>query len=78
MHLPGFDLPDPLAVAVAIDPEVATETKRLFVAIETESDLCRGLTVVDHLGITGQDPNVEIVFEVSRERFLKLLHDAVR
>ena len=78
LGLPGFDLPDPLAMAVAIDPAVATETSRLFVAIETESELCRGQTVVDHLGVTEQEPNVEIVFEVSRQRFLQLLHDAVR
>lgn len=78
MHLPGFDLPDPLAVAVALDPSVVTETKRMFVAIETESELCRGQTVVDHLGVTGEEPNVDLVFEVSRQRFLELLHEAVK
>jgi inosine-uridine nucleoside N-ribohydrolase len=33
--------------------------------------------VVDHLGVTGRRPNVEVVVEASRERFLQLLHDAV-
>ena len=40
--LPGFDLPDAIAIAIALQPEVATETKPLFVAIETQSELCRG------------------------------------
>jgi len=78
MNLDGFDLPDPLAVAVALDPTVATRTRPLFVAIETDSELCRGQTVVDHLNVMGHEPNVEIVFDVSRERFLRILYDSVR
>ncbi len=78
MNLEGFDLPDPLAMAVALDPSVATGTKALYVAIETESELCRGQTVVDHLAVTKHEPNVEVVFEASRERFLRILYDAVR
>jgi purine nucleosidase len=64
-------------MAVALDPAAATVTKRLFVAIETAGVWCRGQTVVDHLGVTGRKPNVEVVVEASRERFLQLLHDAV-
>jgi purine nucleosidase len=75
--LDGFDLPDPIAMAVAIDPAIATVTKRLFVGIETSGVWCRGQTVVDHLGVTGCRPNVDVVVEASRERFLDLLHAAV-
>lgn len=75
--LEGFDLPDPIAMAIALDPTIATVSKRLFVAIETEGDWCRGQTVVDHLGVTGREPNVEVVLEASRPRFLQMLHDAV-
>lgn len=78
LKLVGFDLPDPIAMAVALDPEVATVTKRLHVAVETRSELTRGATVVDHLEITGQEPNAEVVLEASRERFLRALYDAVR
>ncbi len=78
MNLEGFDLPDPLAMAVALDPSVATMTKHLFVAIETESELCRGQTVVDHQAITKHKPNVEVVLKASREKFLRILYDAVR
>lgn len=76
--LAGFDLPDPIAMAVALDPAVATETERRFVAIETGGEWCRGQTVVDVRGATGRAPNATVVLEASRERFLALLHDAVR
>jgi purine nucleosidase len=76
-RLQGFDLPDPIAMAIALDPGVATSTHRCFVAIETESTLCRGQSVVDHLHLMGREPNAEVVMEASREQFLRMLSDAV-
>lgn len=75
--LPGFDLPDPIATAIAIQPEIATETRSLYVAIETQSELCRGQSVVDHFGVLGLEPNTEVVLKASREKFLNMLYDAV-
>jgi purine nucleosidase len=77
-HLAGFDLPDPITMAIALEPAVAIVTKPLFVAVETQSDLCRGQTVVDHPRITGKDPNAEVVLEASRDHFLRLLYEAVQ
>jgi len=74
----GFDLPDPIAMAVALDPSVATVVKRLRVDIETKSELTRGATVVDHLRVTGLEPNADIVLEANRERFLEILYNSVR
>jgi purine nucleosidase len=76
-QLPGFDLPDPIAMAVALDPAVATRVSRCFVAVETGSELCRGQSVVDHLHLLGRQPNAEVVVEASRERFLRMLFEAV-
>jgi len=73
-----YTLPDPIAMSVALDPAVATRTGLHHVAVEVESDLCRGQTVVDHTGVTGQNPNAEIVFEASAERFVEMLKKAVR
>jgi len=64
-------------MAVAIDPQVATRTERLFVGIETEGRWARGQTVVDHLRFTGETPNVDVVLEASRSRFVEMLHRAV-
>jgi purine nucleosidase len=77
-QLPGFDLPDPIAMAIALQPEVALETRSLFVAIENQSELCRGQSVVDHFNILGRDPNAEVVLKASRDKFWQMLCDAVR
>ena len=76
--LPGFDLPDPITMAIALQPDIATETKNLFVAIEADSELCRGQSVVDHFGVLRKQPNAEVVLKASREKFLNLLYDALR
>jgi len=76
-RLPGFDLPDPIAMAIALDPTVATSIERCYVAIETLSPLCRGQSVIDRLHLLGRQPNAEVVMEASREQFLRILFDAV-
>jgi len=73
----GFDLPDPIAMAVALEPDVATLVKHLRVDVETNSELTRGATVVDHLRVTGNEPNADVVLEASRDRFLEVLYAAV-
>jgi purine nucleosidase len=75
--LAGFDLPDPMAMAYAIDPAVAIETRRLHCEVETESTITRGMVVMDLLGLTGRDPNALVVMSADRDRFLEMLRDAV-
>lgn len=75
--LDGFDLPDPIAMAVALDGAVATRVDRRFVGVETGGVWGRGQTMVDELGVTGRPANVDVVREASREHFLGLLYDAI-
>jgi purine nucleosidase len=77
-HLAGFDLPDPIAMAVALDPSVATVVEHRNVVVETAGDHTLGQTVVDHLGLTGREPNAHVVVEASGERFLALLEARLR
>lgn len=77
-HLPGFDLPDPITMAVALDPATARVVKPLNVTVETAQSLSRGQTLVDHLQITGNPPNANVVLEASRAHFLDILYAAVR
>jgi purine nucleosidase len=76
--LEGFDLPDPIAMAVALEPGVATRSEKLFVTIETEGYWSRGQTIVDHMGFTRREKNVQVVLEANRARFIEMLHEAVR
>ena len=74
----GFIIADPIAMAIALDRSVATEIKRLFVDIETVSAISRGQTIVDHLGLTKQEPNADVVLSASHERFFEILKMSVQ
>ncbi len=76
-QLAGYDLPDPIAMAAAIDPAVV-EFERRYVTIETLGVLCRGQTVNDPLGLLNLPPNVDVAVSANRARFLELLYAAVR
>jgi purine nucleosidase len=73
---PMVCLPDPLAMAVALDPTIAT-MERVSMDIELTGELTRGMTVVDRRPERDQ-PNVSIATDVDRARFMAMLHDAVR
>ena len=75
--LVGFDLPDPIAMAIALDPTIATKTEHTRVDVETEGELTSGETVVDHRGVTGKPANAIVVREASHDRFIALLHQSV-
>ena len=75
--LDGFDLPDPIAMAVALDPSIATDVRLLDVVVETGGTYTAGQTVIDHLGIDGRAPNVHVVVQASREAFLRLLRETL-
>jgi len=69
-----FNLHDPIAVAAAIDPELI-RTKRLFVEIETISQLTYGQTIVHELSPSsscGKRSNIEVCVSVDSERFIDL------
>ena len=70
-------LPELIAMAIALDQAAATRTQHYSVAIETMSPLCRGQSVVDRLNPFDRQPNAEVVMKASRERSLRILHDAV-
>jgi purine nucleosidase len=53
----GISLPDPVAMALALDPSIVTGQSAHYVDVETESELCRGMTVVDRLNVTHDERN---------------------
>jgi purine nucleosidase len=56
----GISLPDPVAMAVAIDPSIVTSQSAHFIAVETESELTRGMTVVDRLNVALDERNRDV------------------
>ena len=53
----GICLPDPVAMCLALDPTVGTEWSEHYVDVETQSELTRGMTVVDRLNVAEDDRN---------------------
>jgi purine nucleosidase len=56
----AISLPDPVAMAVALDPGLCTEAGAYFVDVEVHSELTRGMTVVDRLGVARDDRNRDV------------------
>ena len=56
----GISLPDPVAMAVALDPSIVTSQSEHFLDIETHSELTRGMTVVDRLNVAANARNCDI------------------
>jgi purine nucleosidase len=53
----GISLPDPIAMAIALDPTIGTNWSDHYIDVETESELTRGMTVVDRLNVAEDDRN---------------------
>jgi purine nucleosidase len=76
-NLMGYDLPDPIAMAVALDPAVATTVEQWHLAVEVDSPLTGGMVVMDVLGLMRQEPNARVVTAADRPRFMAMLRAAV-
>jgi len=63
----GISLPDPVAMCLALDPTVGTEWSSHYVEIETQSELTRGMTVVDRLNVSADDRNRALWAQVQQK-----------
>ena len=73
----GLYAPDPLAMAVALEPDIVTRAESHYVSVELVGAHARGQTCVDWADLTKQPPNVELVLEVDFERFWGLMQAGV-
>lgn len=71
----GYDLPDPAALAVALEPGLVTasETRHVDVSLDPQT---RGQLIIDRRARSGP-PNAEIVTAIDRDRFVGMLLAAV-
>ena len=53
----GISLPDPVAMAIALQPGLCTASSMHYVDVEAMSDLTRGMTVVDRLAVAEDERN---------------------
>ncbi len=73
----GIGLPDPTAMAVALDRDtIVRRSSHHYVEVEADSSLTRGMSVVDSLDVTGRPPNAEVVWELNVPEFKELVFAA--
>jgi purine nucleosidase len=56
----GISLPDPVAMAIALDPSIGTSWSSHHVDVETVSELTRGMSVVDQLNVAANARNRQV------------------
>ncbi|MBO8191531.1 nucleoside hydrolase, partial [Streptomyces oryzae] len=71
--LAGYDLPDPVAMAVALQPDLITEQEQAHVDISVADDT-RGQMVIDRR-VSAPAPNLTLVRGVNEAGFKQLLFD---
>lgn len=87
----GISLPDPVAMCIALDPTVGTEWSAHYVDVETQSELTRGMTVVDRLNVAADDRNravwasalhkeqkAQVCWKIDTKRWKETLFSALR
>jgi purine nucleosidase len=62
----GISLPDPVAMSVLLDPTLKREISRHYAAVECDSVLTRGMTVVDRLDVANDPRNCAVWSEVTQ------------
>jgi purine nucleosidase len=85
----GIALPDPVAMAVALEPTIVIESSRHRVEVECASELTRGMTVVDRLNVSNDERNrgewsaagdatTSVVWKIDVPRWKQLLFAALK
>jgi len=71
----GFDLPDPITMAIALDNSIIEESQDLHVIVDTRDGITRGQTIVDYFDIEDKNKNVRVVTKSSNDKFMNMLLD---
>jgi purine nucleosidase len=87
----GICLPDPVAMALALDPTIGTDWGEHYIDVETQSELTRGMTVVDRLNVAGDERNApvwepvlrtkrrsKVCWRIDNQRWKQALYSALR
>jgi purine nucleosidase len=86
----GISLPDPVAMAIALEPSIVTSQSDHFMDVETVSELTRGTTVIDRLNVAhdarnrdvweghiGRGHKAKIIWTIDNVRWKKALYRAL-
>ncbi len=86
----GICLPDAVAMSIALDPTIGTDWGGHYVEIETQSELGRGMSIVDRLNVAHDERNrdawaqplkgrkAKVCWAINSERWKAALYAALR
>ena len=85
---PGLGLPDPVAMAVALNPAVTTKVSRHNVQVVIDGP-ARGMTIVDRLHVGESEPhidehwsyterNINVIWEIDSDEWKETLYKTIR
>jgi purine nucleosidase len=85
---PGLGLPDPVAMSVALNPDVTTKASRHNVQVVIDGP-ARGMTIVDQLHVGESDPhideywshterNINVIWEIDSNEWKETLYKTIR
>ena len=85
---PGLGLPDPVAMAVALNPDVTTKVSRHNVQVVIDGP-ARGMTIVDQLHVGESEPhidehwshterNINVIWEIDSDEWKETLYKTIR
>ena len=69
----GFDMPDPTAMAVLLEPDIATRQIRAYCAVEYRSEATYGQVMIDPFGLLKREPNADVCLAIDPARFKALM-----
>lgn len=64
----GICLPDPVAMCLALDPSIGIDWSEHYVEVETQSELMRGMTLVDRLNVAADERNRQVWAQALQKR----------
>ena len=74
---PGLPFPDPITVAIALDPAVCTQRSLHYVDVSC-GEQTLGMTVVDQLGVTDKEANIDVCWEIDIPLWKETLYKTIR
>ena len=74
---PAYLLPDPLAMAITLRPNLIRASGDYYVTVELNGKFTRGQTVIDYNGIGGKSANVKVIQALDTDGVYKMFVDAL-
>jgi len=75
---PALGLPDPVTMAIALEPSICIKRSKHYVTVETGSELTRGMTVVDERGVLNKEPNIEVCWQIDIFKWKETLYRTLK